>query len=859
MTSSKETPMTTQDTRTTTRSVSVAPPVPARRLAFLGESTDGPDSIQATTRTLERGGAPWIPVTGEVHYSRLPRERWSEVLGHARAGGLDTVATYVFWQAHEPMPGDFRWDGNLDLRAFVETAASHGLDVVVRLGPWAHGEARYGGFPDWLVERGLRTRTDDPEYLALVRAFYGQTIAQLTGLTHAEGGPVVGAQIENELYDQPGHLATLRRTAEDLGLRVPLWTATGWGGAQVPGTLLPLYSAYADGFWEESTTGWPEFSAVHYRYSAVRDDLTVGADLREALDGIVLDEGAPAPLDRDDLPFATCELGGGMHVAYHRRPLVTADDVAALALAKVGSGSVWQGYYMYSGGTQRVGPHGTEQESQATGYPNDVPTLSYDFHAPVGEHGQVRRHHHLLRRQHLWLADEGARLAPMTATVGGGSADPDELRWSVRSDGRSGYLFLTTYQPSAAPISAQPGVQLTVDLDGEQVTSPTRPVDLPAGVSVAWPLRYALAEGLVLRSATAQVLARLDDVVVLAATDGVAVELVLEGLSSDGEVSVSGAGSAAPGEDGRSTVVTLTRPPGPGCVVDLRGRADLRGGAGGPGVRVVVLDDTSASSLYRLEVAGRQRLVLSDVPVYALDGDLVLHTDAPQATVSVLPAPGGLAVVGGAALVGGAAVVEGGVDTERGESRGPVASSLWGTWTVDVEGAGAHRVAAGLRPPATAPAPVCGGPVDRLSAPTDWSGAARVHLDVPDVLLAGTDRALLRVDWTGDVGRAWVGDHLVSDHFWHGRVWDVDLTPWRDEVAAHGVVLELLPWVGATGVRVDPAVVPATDGLEVRSVDVVRVARTVLRADDGATSHPDDGAEGRVRRLSGSTVGAVQR
>lgn len=808
------------------RYVRVTPPGPVERLRFLGDGQAGPDSIEVTTRTLVRRGAPWIPVTGEVHYARLPRERWSEVLGHARAGGLDTVATYVFWQAHEPTPGDFRWDGNLDLRAFVELAGSQGLDVVVRLGPWAHGEARYGGFPDWLVERGLRTRTDDPAYLELVRAFYGQTIAQLAGLTHAEGGPVVGAQIENELYDQPGHLATLRRTAEELGLRVPLWTATGWGGAQLPGTLLPLYSAYADGFWEESTTGWPEFSAFHFRYSAVRDDLTVGADLREALDGIVVEDGVQAPLDRDDLPFATCELGGGMHVAYHRRPLVTADDVAALALAKVGSGSVWQGYYMYAGGTQRVGPHGTEQESQATGYPNDVPTLTYDFHAPVGEHGQVRRHHHLLRRQHLWLADEGARLAPMTVTVGGGSADPDELRWSVRSDGRTGYLFLTTYQPAAAPISPQAGVQVTVDLTDGPVTTPTRPVDLPAGVSVAWPLRYRLAEGLVLRSATAQVLARLDDVVVLSATAGVEVELVLDD-PVDERVTVGGAGVASPGEDARSTVVTLTRPPGPDCVVDLRRAGD--------GVRVVVLDDAAADRLYRLEVAGRERLVLSDAPVYALDDDLVLHTASSQATVSLLPAPEGLSVVGGTGeKMQAVPAVSGGdlAESEGGDSATGTAARLspWTTWTVGVAAAGSSRVAEDLRPRATAPAPVRGGPMDRLSAPTDWSGAARVHLDVPDDATAGVDRALLRVDWTGDVGRAWVGERVVSDHFWHGREWDVDLTPWRDEVAEHGVVLELLPWVGATGVRVDPSVVPESEGVELRSVDVVRVARTVLRA-----------------------------
>ena len=121
--------------------------------------------------------------------------------------------------------------------------------------------------------------------------------------------------------------------------------------------------------------------------------------------------------------------------------------------------------------------------------------------------------------------------------------------------------------------------------------------------------------------------------------------------------------------------------------------------------------------------------------------------------------------------------------------------------------------------------------MSRLSAPTDWSGAARVHVDVPARLVAGADRVLLRVDWTGDVGRAWVGGRLVSDHFWHGRLWDVDLTPWQHEVAAHGVELELLPWVAAAGVRVDPSVVPDRDGLEVRSVDVVRVARTLLASE----------------------------
>ncbi|KQR12250.1 hypothetical protein ASF78_13995 [Cellulomonas sp. Leaf334] len=792
-------PMLSAESRTSLQAA--APAAPLRGHLPLGDPPGTPDRIEVTSRWIERAGRPWFPVTGEIHYARLPRDRWSEVLGHARAGGLDSVATYVLWQAHEPEAGRFRWDDNLDLRAFVQLAARHGLDVVVRMGPWAHGEARHGGFPQWLVDRELATRTDDPAYLALVRLFYAQIVTQLVGLTHAEGGPVVGVQVDNELYDQPEHLATLRTLAEDLGLRVPIWTATGWGGAQVPATLLPVYSAYADGFWEEATTGWPAFAAFHFRYSEVRDDLTVGADLREALDGIVLDPTAVPLKDDDALPFATCELGGGMHVAYHRRPLVTPRDVAALALAKLGGGSIWQGYYMYAGGTQRVGPQGSEQESQATGYPNDVPTRTYDFHAPVGEHGQIREHHHLLRRQHLWLETDGAAVAAMQVTVGGGSEDPAELRWAVRSDGCRGYVFFTTYQPPVSPLAPQPGVRVDVELDGEVVTIPSNPVDLPAGISVVWPLRYPLTGSLTLRSATAGILTRIADaageVVVLTATDGVPVELVLEG-----DVAVGGAGTAR--RDRAHTVVTLDVPPGPETVVDL------------PGVRVMVVDEATADRLYRLDLGGRERLVLSDVPVYALDGRLVAHPDVESASISLFPAPSAL----------------------TGDGVEPSTDALWRTWTVTTPSAGVTRLASDLAPVAPhPPEATSGGPMHRLSAPTDFSGAATVEVEIPAHLLADVDRALLRITWTGDVGRALVDGEVVSDHFWHGRVWDVDLSPVRDEVAARGIVLQLLPWRSATGVWVDPTVRGVADGITVASLDVVRVARVVLELTGADDAH----------------------
>ncbi|WP_084128367.1 beta-galactosidase [Demequina sp. NBRC 110055] len=758
------------------------PETPRRGHLAQGEPAGTPDHIEVTSRSVERGGAPTFPITGEIHYSRLPRERWDDTLGHAKAGGLTSIATYVLWQAHEPRPGDFRWDGNLDLRAFVQLAARHDLDVVVRMGPWAHGEARHGGFPDWLLELPVTPRTNDPAYLDLVRRLYGEIIDQLDGLSHAQGGPVIAAQMDNELYNQPDHLATLRRIAEQAGLDVPLWTATGWGGAQVPDTLLPVYSAYVDGFWEDEHTDWPAFAPVHFRYSTVRDDLTVGADLREAIDGVRVTDGV-ALKDDDAVPFATCELGGGMHVAYHRRPLVTERDVAALAHAKIGSGSIWQGYYMYAGGTQRTGAEGTQQESHATGYPNDVPTRTYDFHAPLGEHGQVRLHHHLLRRQHLWLHADGAGLAAMTSAVGG----DEGLRWAVRADATRGYVFATTYQPARQPLPAVADVQFAITLGDDTVTVPITPVDLPAGAHVAWPLNLPLARH-TLRSATAQLLTRLDldgrELVVLTATDGVPVELVFTGeVEVSGPVDVTTAGG--------HTVATLTAEPSDTTVVET------------PGTSLLILDEAAANTAYVLDVFGRERLILSDQPVTVADSDLVVHPTEPEAHLAILPAPDGLAAAGGE------------ITRQAADATG------WARFTVT---SSAGRVPLNAPGPlkASAPAPVRGGPMNRLSAPTDFSGAARVDVAVPADAVAGTDRALLCVEWTGDVGRALKGGEVVSDHFWHGRAWDIDVTDGAD------VTLELLPWRGETGVWVDPSVRPVPDGVSVHTLAVHRIGRVTL-------------------------------
>ena len=103
-----------------------------------------------TDRYMTMDGDPVMPVMAEFHFSRYPAEAWDEELAKIKAGGVDVISTYLFWNHHEEEEGVFDFSGRRDIRRFVELCAKHDLYVWLRIGPWCHGEARNGGFPDWL-------------------------------------------------------------------------------------------------------------------------------------------------------------------------------------------------------------------------------------------------------------------------------------------------------------------------------------------------------------------------------------------------------------------------------------------------------------------------------------------------------------------------------------------------------------------------------------------------------------------------------------------------------------------------------------------------------------------------------------
>ncbi|MEU3936744.1 beta-galactosidase [Streptomyces sp. NPDC029044] len=759
----------------------VAPPAPHPLTGYLPftDAPGVPDPIEVTSHRFTRGGRPWFPVSGEFHYSRYPHGEWEEELLKMKAGGVSAVASYVIWIHHEEIEGRVRFDGDRDLRRFAELCARHGLDFIPRIGPWSHAEVRNGGLPDWLLAGACTPRTDDPAYLAPVRAWFTAIAGQLHGLGRAGGGPIVAIQIENELYDQPGHLRTLKRMAQEAGLSAPLWTSTAWGGVQLPGDeLLPLYGGYPEAFWTEAAGGWPDTCRKHFFFTHERDDEGIGADLRPT----AVRGAGPAPTDR--FPWATCELGGGMAVAYHRRPRVEAGDVGALALTKIGCGSVWQGYYMFHGGTNPVGELTSLQESHATGYPNDLPVLTYDFQAPLGEYGQLRPSYHELRLQHLLLACFGHRIAPLRSVLPeqppAGQDDRDTLRWAVRADGTSGFLFVTNHQPHE-PLPDHPDTAFTVEFpDAPSLTLPSTPVTVPSGAYFCWPLRLDVA-GLRLEWATAQPVCTVeaDDrtVLVLAATDGIAPELALD---ADTVASVAVPSGEITPVAGRILVCGVR--PGTDALVEVEA-------ADGSRVGLLVLDAATARTVYRGRAWGAERLVLCGDGVVFDErrNEVRLHSPAAGPSFAVLPAPESALVVRGAGVR-------------------ETADGVFTRYTVDAgPPAGTAATVRSVRPAGPAPVPVT-GVQGRASVPGEKdvaAAAAEYRVDLPGDLLRNPSGVLLRLRWTGDLARAYVGEALVADQFWSGRVWDIglDRLPAR-ALGTEGLLLKVLPLAPEAAVHV---------------------------------------------------------
>lgn len=735
-------------------------------LGLNGRSPDG-HTIGVNSRYLLWDGQPVLPVMGEFHFSRYPQDEWELELRKMKAGGVQIVATYLFWIHHEEEDGRFDFSGQRDVRRFVTLCGQLGLQVVVRVGPWAHGECRNGGFPDWLLKQKCQVRTNDPAYLDCVHSYWQLVASQLSGLYFQNGGPIIGIQIENELMEGAEHLRTLKQMAIDLGMIAPLYTCTGWGAVKIPrDEILPVFGGYPDGFWERTLEDWPGHFRIHYFFSHVRNDNTIGNDLTQSTS-----DGEMPDLDR--YPYLTCEVGGGMHVSYHRRIRIESGDITALTLKMIGSGSNLQGYYMYHGGSNPRGRLSSMQESQKTGYPNDVPEISYDFQAPLGEFGQVGPAYNGLRVLHQFLHDFGAELAPMPSVLPEKTPenlnDTERVRWAMRSDGQRGFLFINNYQRREA-LPDHDNVQFVVKLGTREMRIPETPVRIQSGVHCIWPVQMPI-EDAIIAYATVQPVARvtIEGVahLICAEVEGVSPEIVLAGETIENVVAEQGNVM----RDGAHVKVEMTTP-------GTEGWIDITTAQGKP-VRILVLKACQAARFWVVKNQNRPLLLLTRATVLDESNELrLIHAVDQPLDVCVYPRPTEF-------LAGGVAVAKHNQHGSFAHYQIPACRpALKMHWQM-VRAAGkvdaVHMGSAGV---AEAP------------DPDAYQKAAVWQIPIPPAALAGVHDLRLSVRYTGDCARAYVGSTLITDQFYNGNDWIIGLKRFAAQIAREGLRLEILPLRG---------------------------------------------------------------
>jgi beta-galactosidase len=750
-------------------SITIAAPKPVAAEDFKMGASRRPDGATLTLDgdSLLLNGKRWTPVMGEFHFARYPENEWREELLKMKAGGVDIVSTYVFWIHHEEIEGQFDWSGSRNLRRFIQTCQETGLKTFVRCGPWDHGEVRNGGFPDWLLQKGWETRCDDSNYLAKTKIFYGQIARQLDGLFWKDGGPVIGIQFENEYNGPAKHLLTLKRIGREEGLDAPIYTRTGWNkpsGHMPFGELVPLYGVYAEGFWDRVLTPMPAGYWKGFHFSNFRmDDATFS--------GIPGEGGSPDPPDAAQYPYLTCEIGGGMMNSYHRRILVNPKDAESTTLVKLGSGSTLPGYYMYHGGVNPEGKLTTLMESQATGFWNDMPVKNYDFQAPLGQYGQIREQYHLLRRLHLFLHEWGPALAAMPATLPDqpppGKNDFDSLRWSARSDGEAGFVFVNNYQ-RLQNMPPKKDVQFVVHLPGGPLTFPQDPVTIPSDACLIWPFNFDLGQGVRLRWATAQPLTAVDDgnvrTVFFAETGGIPAQFAFE---TNGPPLEAVTGHLTRNEDIR---LLSGMTPGPGVAARI-----LPGD--GRTLQIVVLDEKDSLALWKGSLQGRDRVFLTQAGL-VLDGNNVRLTSSnlDDLTVGIYPAPSSL-VCGSCGLKAKAA----GVFQRFAPPAPPTVK--YNAKIKQIQAAGPLREI----PIGKIEQPMATAPLD-----ADFKKAAVWRIRIPDgVNLA--DDPILRLHYVGDVARIMLNGKFITDDFYNGNAFDIGLRRHAPDILKGDLRIAILP------------------------------------------------------------------
>ena len=305
-------------------------------------------------------GRPYRVLAGAIHYFRVHPDQWADRIHKARLMGLNTIETYVAWNAHEARLGEWNSSGPLDLARFLDLVAAEGMHAIVRPGPYICAEWHNGGLPVWLTSApGIRLRESDPEYTAHLRRHLERVYEIVATRQIDRGGPVILVQIENE-YGAYGsdasYLTELVRITRDAGITVPLTTVDQpHPGMLAAGSLPELHRTGSFG------------SQIMERLATLREFQPSG------------------PLMCSEFWDGWFDWWGGEHHT-------TSAETAAAHLEELLAAGASVNIYMFHGGTNFGLTNGANHKGRY------LPIVtSYDYDAPLDEAGEPTEKYWALR------------------------------------------------------------------------------------------------------------------------------------------------------------------------------------------------------------------------------------------------------------------------------------------------------------------------------------------------------------------------------------------------------------------------------------------------------------------------------
>lgn len=216
--------------------------------------------------------------SASVHYFRMPKDEWREVLVKAKLAGINCIDTYFAWNFHEAEEGVWDFSGDKDCEYFLKLCNELGLWVIARPGPYICAEWDFGALPYWLINKeGIEFRTYNEVFLKYVDLYLDKIMPIITRNQVTKGGSVIMVQVENE-YDnlvpeetpeKEAYLAHLKDGLINRGVDVQLIVCNGtvsdavscinfWSGADKYGKVLKESQPNAPLFNTEFWTGWFE-------------------------------------------------------------------------------------------------------------------------------------------------------------------------------------------------------------------------------------------------------------------------------------------------------------------------------------------------------------------------------------------------------------------------------------------------------------------------------------------------------------------------------------------------------------------------------------------------------------------------